>query len=188
LITREEIDLNGLQDSILNNFIKSSIEQNSERELTKKELQEEVKNSSLLASIGEQGFVRKHFEIMNDLNHQNVVEDALNFEKNELSFKMLFDFIYTQNKKKEVYDIFQRCMYLAFNDKTTFTDCLFKFINDNNEIKGNFYEALDLINTDLPKFSSEEHSLAEFDIHNIKNVVDPSITDLELIKQKKQEM
>lgn len=43
---------------------------------------------------------------MNDLNHQNVVEDALNFEKNELAFKMLFDFCYKQRKLKEVYDIF----------------------------------------------------------------------------------
>ena len=79
-------------------------------------------------------------------------------------------------------------MYLAFNEKTTFTDCLFKFINDNNEIKGNFYEALDLLNTDLPKFSSEEHSLAEFDIHNMRQHIDPSITDEDLIIQKKKEL
>jgi hypothetical protein len=56
--------------------------------------------------MGEQGWIRDHFEIMNDLNLQNVVEDALNFEKNELAFKMLFDFAYKQKKSKEIYDIY----------------------------------------------------------------------------------
>ena len=74
-------------------------------------------------------------------------------------------------------------MYLAFNEKVTFTDCLIKFINDNNEIRGNFYVALDLLNTDLPKFSSHEHTLDEFDIHNIQNKIDPNIVDKDLINQ-----
>jgi len=131
----------------------------------------------------EQGWIREPFEIINDLNHQNVIEDALNFEKNELAFKMLFDFAYKQRKSKETYDTFTRVLYLAFNEKITFTDCLFKFINDNSEVRGNFYVALDLQNADLPKFSSEEHSLNEFDIHNIKHTIDPSITDDDLVKQ-----
>ena len=149
--------------------------------MTKQELRDELKKSTLLASLGEQGWIREPFEIMNDLNHQNVVEDALNFEKNELAFKMLFDFAYKQKKSKEIYDTFSRVMYLAFNEKITFTDCLFKFINDNSEIRGNFYVALDLQNAELPKFSSEEHSLAEFDIHNIKQTIDPLITDPDIM-------
>ena len=85
-------------------------------------------------------------------------------------------------------------MYLAFNEKVTFTDCLIKFINDNGEIKGNFSIALPLDNSELPKFSKEEHSLAEYDINNAEvktpeyNVnhpdlaVDPMLTEEELIK------
>ena len=42
----------------------------------------------------EQGWIREPFEIINDLNCQNVIEDALNFENNELAFKMLFDQAY----------------------------------------------------------------------------------------------
>jgi len=105
-----------------------------------------MKESSLLESLGEMGWIRQPFEIMNDLNHQNVIEDALNFEKNELAFKMLFDFAYKQTKSKETYDTFSRVLYLAFNEKVTFTDCLVKFINDNGDVRGNFSIALPLEN------------------------------------------
>jgi len=97
---------------------------------------------------------------------------------------MLFDFAYKQTKSKETYDTCSRVLYLAFNEKVTFTDCLIKFINDNGEVRGNFSIALPLINADLPKFSKEEHSLAEYDINNAEQAIDPLITDEDIIKQR----
>lgn len=99
----------------------------------------------------------------------------------------MFDFAYKQRKSKEIYDTFSRVLYLAFNEKITFANCLIKFINDNEEVRGNFSIALDLDNSDLPKFSNEDHSLAEYDINNAEFKQDTSILDEFIIKQKFQQ-
>jgi len=70
------VDPNTLQDSLILNFIKK---------------QKDFSQESLIQSLEDHGWMRDPFDILNDLHCQNVLEDCMNYEKNELIFKILFE-------------------------------------------------------------------------------------------------
>ena len=96
------------------------------------------------------------------MNFQNVMEDSMNFDKNELIFKILFDHAFAQKRSKQVYDIFIRSLNIAFTNRPSFQSIFSDVINDNDDYSSNYSISIALDNSYLPKFSQDTHTLHEF--------------------------